>query len=85
MEKEKGVLDKGLRGVFTSLLHKRPWVNRSVITLTEINCASKQDRDIESVGYGPEGNPVESSEIETPWSDIAPESYTDFLYRLICN
>jgi hypothetical protein len=56
-----------------------------VVTLTEINCLSKQDRDIESVGYNKEGDSTESSVIETPWSDIVPESYTDFLYGLVCN
>jgi len=53
--------------------------------LTEIDCLSKQDRDIESVGYNKEGDPAESSVIETPWSEIVPESYTDFLYGLVCN
>jgi len=56
-----------------------------IVTLTEIDCLSKQDRDIESVGYNKEGDPAESSVIETPWSEIVPESYTDFLYGLVCN
>lgn len=57
-----------------------------VITVTEINCLSKQDRDIESVGYNNEGNPVESFATETPeWSDIDPESYTEALYKLVCD
>lgn len=56
-----------------------------VVTLTEINCLSKQDRDIESIGYNKEGDPAESSVVETPWSDIVPESYTDFLHGLVCH
>jgi hypothetical protein len=56
-----------------------------VITLTEINCSSKQDRDIESVGYDHRGKPVESLATETSeWSDIDPGSYTDVLYKLVC-
>ena len=57
-----------------------------VTTLTEINCSSKQDRDIESVGYDHKGKPVESLASETSeWSDIDPGSYTDILYRLVCD
>ncbi len=57
-----------------------------VVTLTEINCSSKQDRDIESVGYNSEGKPVESLVTETSeWSDIDTESYTEALYKLVCN
>lgn len=56
-----------------------------VVTLTEINCLSKQDRDIESVGYDNKGKPVESLTTETSeWSDIDPESYTEALYKLLC-
>ena len=56
-----------------------------VVTLTEINCLSKQDRDIESVGYDNEGKPIESLATETSeWSDIDPESYTEALYKLVC-
>ena len=57
-----------------------------VITLTEINCSSRQDRDVESVGYNQEGKPLEFSSTETSqWSDIIPESYTEFLYKLVCH
>jgi hypothetical protein len=55
-----------------------------VITTTEIDCLNKRDRDIRSVGYR-DGNPVESSSEETPWSDIDPESYTEFLLKLACH
>jgi hypothetical protein len=57
-----------------------------VITSTEINCSSKQDRDIESVGYDNRGKPVESLAAETSeWSDIVPESYTEVLYKSVCD
>ena len=57
-----------------------------VVTSTEINCSSKKDRDIESVGYDTEGKPVESLVTETSeWSDIEPESYTEALYKLVCD
>jgi hypothetical protein len=59
-----------------------PWSH--VITTTEINCSTGQDRDIESVGYNKEGEPAGSSSEETEWSDIAPESNTDTLYHLMC-
>jgi len=55
-----------------------------VITTTEIDCLNKRDRDIGSVGYR-DGNPIESSSEETPWSDIDPESYTEFLFKLVCH
>ncbi len=55
-----------------------------VITVTEIDCLNKRDRDIRSVGYNKEGNPVESSFEQTPWSDIDPESYAEFLLKLVC-
>ncbi|HSB03619.1 MAG TPA: surface-adhesin E family protein [Thermodesulfobacteriota bacterium] len=56
-----------------------------VLTLTEINCPSKQDRDIESVGYDKEGKSIASSSDETsPWSDIVPDSYTEILYKSVC-
>ena len=56
-----------------------------VLTLTEINCASRQDRDIESVGYNREGKSIASSSDETSqWSDIVPESYTEILYKSVC-
>ncbi len=54
-----------------------------VITTTEIDCLNKRDRDVRSVGYR-DGNPVESSSEETPWSDIDPESYSEFLLKLVC-
>ena len=57
-----------------------------VVTVTEINCSSKQDRDIESVGYNHEGKPLESLATETSeWSDIETESYTEALYKLVCD
>ena len=57
-----------------------------VLTLTEINCSMKQDRDIESVGYDTEGRPVESLATETSeCSDIDPDSYTEALYKLVCH
>jgi len=56
-----------------------------VLILTEINCSSKQDRDIESVGYNREGKSIASSSDETSqWSDIIPESYTEILYKSVC-
>ena len=59
-----------------------PW--SYVITTTEINCSTGQDRDIGSVGYNKEGSPAGSSSEETEWSDIAPGSSTDTLHHLMC-
>lgn len=57
-----------------------------VTTVTEINCSSKQDRDIESIGYDHTGKPVESLATESSeWSDIDPGSYTEVLYKLVCD
>ena len=57
-----------------------------VITVTEINCSSKQDRDISSVGYNKEGNPTNSLSTEdAEWDDIIPESYSEVLYQLVCH
>ena len=57
-----------------------------VTTVTEINCLSKQDRDIESIGYDHTGKPVESSATESSeWSDIDPGSYTEVLYKSVCD
>lgn len=56
-----------------------------VLTLIEIDCSSKQDRDIKSVGYSKEGGPVQSSPDEASQrSDIVPESYTETLYKILC-
>jgi hypothetical protein len=56
-----------------------------VLTFTEINCLSKQDRDIESVGYNREGKSIASSYDEnSQWSDIVPGSYTEILYKSVC-
>ncbi len=56
-----------------------------VVTLTEIDCSSKQDRDIKSAGYSKEGGPVQSSPDEaSPWADIIPESYTEVLHTVVC-
>jgi hypothetical protein len=57
-----------------------------VITFTEINCSSKQDRDISSVGYNKEGKPTNSLSTEdAEWDDIIPESYSEALYKLVCH
>ena len=57
-----------------------------VITFTEINCSSKQDRDISSVGYNKEGKPTNSLSAEdAEWDDIIPESYSETLYQLVCH
>jgi hypothetical protein len=56
-----------------------------VVTLTEIDCSTKQDRDIKSIGYSKEGKPAESLPDEaTQWSSIVPESYTEILYKSLC-
>ncbi len=56
-----------------------------VLTLTEIDCSMKQDRDIKSVGYSKEGGLVESLSDETmQWSDIVSESYIDILHKILC-
>jgi hypothetical protein len=54
-----------------------------VLTLTEIDCSKKQDRDIKSIGYSKEGGESLSDET-SPWADIIPESYTDILYKVVC-
>lgn len=56
-----------------------------VLTLTEINCSTKQDRDIKSIGYSKEGKPLESlPEEASQWSSIVPESYAEILYKSLC-
>ncbi len=56
-----------------------------VVTLTEIDCSTKQDRDIKSIGYNKEGMPLESLPEEgSQWSSIVPESYTEILYKSLC-
>lgn len=56
-----------------------------VITLTEIDCSSKKDCDIKSIGFSKEGKLVESLPDETSqWADIIPESYTEVLYKIVC-
>jgi len=56
-----------------------------VLTLTEIDCSRKQDRDIKSVGYSKEGDTLEySPEGSSQWMDIIPESYTEILYKIFC-
>jgi len=54
-----------------------------VLTLTEIDCSKKKDRDIKSIGYSKEGTEFLSDET-SQWSDIILDSYTDFLYRVVC-
>lgn len=54
-----------------------------VVTLIEIDCSKKQDRDMKSIGYNKEGNESSSGQA-SEWSDIIPESYSDLLYRVIC-
>jgi len=54
-----------------------------VLTLTEIDCSKKQDRDIKSIGYSKEGRESLSDET-SQWDDIIPDSYTDVLYRVVC-
>ena len=57
-----------------------------VITFTEINCSSRQDRDISSVGYNREGKATDSLSTEdAEWEDIIPESYSEALYNLVCH
>ncbi len=56
-----------------------------VLSLIEIDCSRKQDRDVKSIGYSKEGNPVESLPDEaSQWSEIVPESYTEVLYQVLC-
>ncbi len=56
-----------------------------VVTLTEMDCSTKQDRDIKSIGYNKQGTPLESLPDEaSKWADIIPESYTDVLYKSLC-
>lgn len=56
-----------------------------VLTLTEIDCSTKQDRDIKSIGYSKEGKPAESQSDEgTQWSSIVPESYAEILLKCLC-
>ena len=56
-----------------------------VLTLTEIDCSSKRDRDIKSIGFTKAGRSEESLPGETsPWTDIAPDSYVEVLYKSVC-
>lgn len=56
-----------------------------VLTLTEINCSTKKDRDVKSIGYAKAGTSEESLPDETsPWADIVPDSYAEVLYKSIC-
>jgi hypothetical protein len=54
-----------------------------VLTLTEIDCSKKQDRDMKSIGYSKEGRESLSDET-SQWSDIIADSYADVLYKVVC-
>jgi hypothetical protein len=54
-----------------------------ILTLTEIDCGKRQDRDVKSIGYSKERRESLSDET-SQWSDIIPESYTDTLYKVVC-
>lgn len=53
------------------------------IALVELNCKTKESRDLEEMYYSKEGKPLERF-LDRPWDPIIPESAGEALSEAIC-